>query len=58
MLKVKEAAELVRMSERALYEAIRRGEFPGQKVRGAWRVPKQLLAQWLSGEWQSERKAA
>ena len=49
ILDLKEAAELLKMSPRALREAAERGEVPGRRVAKRWRFSRFALHQWLSG---------
>jgi excisionase family DNA binding protein len=44
---VAEAAELLKVTERALLDAARRGQVPGRKVGRSWRFSKQKLLSWL-----------
>ena len=50
ILDLKEAAELLKMSPRALREAAKRGEVPGRCVASRWRFSRFALHQWLSGQ--------
>lgn len=46
---VKEAAELTGLSEDAIYEACRRGEFPHVKVGRRVLIPKKRFELWFNG---------
>ena len=51
---VKEAAELLGMSTRSVYDAIERGELKALVRRGyvkGYRISRQEVDRWLSEEW-------
>ncbi len=46
---IKEASELLRLTDRTTYDLARRGRLPGAaKVGGQWRLDKQKLLDWLA----------
>jgi excisionase family DNA binding protein len=47
VLNVKEAAALLRISERAVLDGLRRGRLPGKKCGRAWRLSEAALAEYL-----------
>ena len=49
VLTLKEAAELLGVSPRALREAAARGEVPARKIAHRWRFSRFALHRWLSG---------
>jgi len=46
-LKVAEAAPKLKMSEQALYSAIREGKFPALRIGRRIRIPISLLNRWI-----------
>lgn len=49
ILDLKEAAELLKMSPRALREAAAYGKVPGRRIARRWRFSRFALHLWLSG---------
>jgi excisionase family DNA binding protein len=47
-LTVREAAPRLKMSEQALYTAIREGQFPALRIGKRIRIPVSLLHQWIA----------
>ena len=46
---VKEASELLRVTDRTLYDLCRQGKVPGAaKVGGQWRLDREKLLAWLA----------
>ncbi len=45
-LSVPEAAALLRIGERTTYKLVRRGELPGLKMGGQWRIHRPTLLEW------------
>ena len=46
---VKEASELLRVTDRTLYDLCRQGKVPGAaKVGGQWRIDREKLLDWLA----------
>jgi excisionase family DNA binding protein len=50
LLTVKEAKAILRCGKNQLYAAVRDGEMPAIRVRGAIRIPKRALVAMLNGE--------
>ena len=49
LITVREAAELLRLSERSVYDLCRQGRVPGAaKVGGQWRLDEGRLLAWLA----------
>lgn len=49
VLTVDEAAGLLRLNRKSVYEAIRRGELPGvRRVGAALRIHRETLVRWLA----------
>ena len=49
LLTVKEIAELLRISERKVYELVSNNEIPHVKVGGSIRFNSEVINKWLSG---------
>jgi excisionase family DNA binding protein len=49
VLTLEEAAELLRLTPDELEEAIARGEVPGRRIGGEWRLARAALLDWLAG---------
>jgi putative molybdopterin biosynthesis protein len=49
-LTVREAAELLRIKERRLYDLARRGSLPSARVSGRWLFPRAALERFLAGQ--------
>lgn len=46
---IKEACELLRLTDRTLYDLCRQGKLPGAaKVGGQWRLDREKLLAWLA----------
>ena len=59
VLTVDEAAALLRVDRKSIYESIRRGELPGVvRVGRAIRISRTALLQWLSGQVRVSRSEA
>lgn len=49
LLTINEAAALLKLSDRTVYEMLRGGRLPGAaKVSGKWRIDKRKLLAWLA----------
>jgi excisionase family DNA binding protein len=53
-LTVDEVADLLRLNAVHVVEALERGELPGNRAVGQWRVLRASLLRWLDGNWKSE----
>ena len=49
LLTIKEAAVILRMSQRTVQRLIQRKELPSFKVGGQWRLRESQVAKWLEG---------
>jgi len=59
VLTVDEAAALLRVDRKSIYESIRRGELPGVvRVGRVIRISRPALVQWLSGQVRVSRSGA
>jgi len=59
VLTVDEAAALLRVDRKSIYESIRRGELPGVvRVGRIIRISRPALLQWLSGQVRVSRSGA
>jgi len=59
VLTVDEAAALLRVDRKSVYESIRRGELPGVvRVGRAIRIGRTALLQWLAGQGRVSRSGA
>ena len=47
LLTVKEVAEILRITDRAMRERLRRGEIKGVKIGHNWRIEKQALDDYI-----------
>lgn len=47
---VEEAAEVLGVSKRAVYNLAHRTDFPAFRIGGKWRIPKVSLAKWVERE--------
>jgi excisionase family DNA binding protein len=50
LLKVAEAARLLRLSRSAVYRGLQDGRIPGFKVIGQWRLDQDELDAWITAE--------
>ena len=50
LMTTKEAAEYLRLNYMTVYKLAQRGKIPATKVGGSWRVKREILDQWLSGQ--------
>ena len=46
----RETAEYLRLNCMTVYKLARVGKIPATKVGGSWRVKKEVLDEWLSGQ--------
>ena len=46
----RETAEYLRLNCMTVYKLARVGKIPATKVGGSWRVKREILDQWLSGQ--------
>lgn len=56
VLTVREAATALRVCDRSVYSWLRRGDLPGRKIGGTWRISESQLSQFLAAE--PKKKAA
>ncbi len=49
VLTIGEVAEMLRVHPTTIYRLVKRGELPGFKVGGNWRINSQALDSWLEG---------
>jgi excisionase family DNA binding protein len=54
VLSVPEAADLLRVSTRTIYEWLGAGKLPGRKIGKVWRLREDLLMKFLAGDGSSE----
>jgi len=47
VLKVKEVAELLGLSEATIYRLVNSGKIPGKKVGRMWRFSKKVIDNWF-----------
>lgn len=47
VLSLKDVIEIMPIGKTKIYELIRRGRMPGNKIDGQWIIPKTLFLQWL-----------
>ena len=52
VLTVNEVAEMLRVHPTTVYRLVRRGDLPGFKIGGNWRINRASLNLWLSPEHQ------
>jgi len=50
VLTVTEVAEILRVHSTTIYRLVKRGELPGFKLGGNWRINRASLDLWLSAE--------
>lgn len=48
VLTINEVAQILRMHPTTIYRLVKRGELPGFKIGGAWRISKASLDSFLS----------
>lgn len=48
ILTIEEVAQLLRVSERTVYDWAQKGEIPGGKIGTSWRFKKDVIEQWIS----------
>ena len=54
-LNIQEVAELLRLSERSVYDLVRNNRLPGAaKVGGSWRIKRTVLDEWLTAGGEAE----
>jgi len=46
---VKEVAEILKVSEQTVQEALKKGQLPGAKVGRQWRITETSLTNYLNG---------
>ncbi len=51
ILTLKQAADLLQISERTLQRIVKAGEVPGAQVGGQWRFDRDQLREMVRGEW-------
>lgn len=47
LMSVQEMARYLGMGENKAYEMVNNGELPAIKIRGRWKIPKQMLQNWV-----------
>ena len=55
LMTIQEAASYLRIKDSTLYKLAQQGKVPGTKVGGAWRFKRNVLDDWLSGQWRQVR---
>jgi excisionase family DNA binding protein len=50
VLTISEVAEILRMHPTTIYRLVKRGELPGFKIGGNWRINRASLDLWLLAE--------
>lgn len=50
VLTVSEVAEILRVHSTTIYRLVKRGDLPGFKLGGNWRINRASLDLWLSAE--------
>jgi excisionase family DNA binding protein len=50
VLTVKEAAAILKIGRRQVYESLLRGEIPGHRIGKSWRISTVAFNRWLNGE--------
>jgi|HubBroStandDraft_1064217.scaffolds.fasta_scaffold43520_3 excisionase family DNA binding protein len=55
VLTVPEVAEILRVHSTTIYRLVKRGELPGFKIGGNWRINRASLDLWLLAEHPSQR---
>jgi len=50
VLTITEVADILRVHPTTIYRLVKRGELPGFKIGGCWRINRASLDKWLSGE--------
>jgi excisionase family DNA binding protein len=48
VLTIGEVAEILRVHPTTIYRLLKRGDFPGFKVGGNWRISTTALNQWIA----------
>ena len=49
VLTITEVADILRVHPTTIYRLVKRGELPGFKIGGCWRINRDSLDKWLSG---------
>jgi excisionase family DNA binding protein len=55
VLTVPEVAEILRVHSTTIYRLVKRGDLPGFKIGGNWRINRASLDLWLLAEHPSQR---
>lgn len=50
VLTITEVADILRVHPTTIYRLVKRGELPGFKIGGCWRINRASLDKWLSGD--------
>lgn len=50
ILTVDEAAQILRVCTKTLYEALRRGDVPGRQIGRRWIISRRRLMRWIEGK--------
>ena len=54
ILTLRQAAEMLQISERTIQRMLKKGEIPGSQVGGQWRFDREQLRDMVRGEWKPE----
>ena len=50
VLSVKETARILKSGENQVYNALNKGQLPGFKLGGSWKIPRIALMKMVNGE--------
>ena len=50
VLSVKETAMILKSGENQVYNALNKGQLPGFRVGGSWKIPRAALMKMVNGE--------
>lgn len=50
VLSVKETAQILKSGENQVYNALNKGQLPGFRVGGSWKIPRAALMKMVNGE--------
>jgi excisionase family DNA binding protein len=50
VLSVKETARILKSGENQVYNALNKGQLPGFKLGGSWKIPRVALMKMVNGE--------
>ena len=54
ILTLRQAAEMLQISERTIQRMLKKGEIPGSQIGGQWRFDREQLLAMVRGEWKPE----